>query len=1459
MKTKRNGIGCWIAAMGMVFGLTAGVHAQQVKPATTAPDPVKAPPLESEWNNPLPSGRLTLGMHFGDQQAENFGDILVPVMQFKSSLLFINPRGTWNDSDGQEFNFGLGYRYLIPSRSIIVGGNLFYDLRNTSLDNTFQQLGGGLEYLSTWLDARVNMYLPEDGKKTADEYMVSEGSVTEHGDYWYAPTGQGHLITQYGYDVTSTYDVKTLQHYQMVEQAMKGFDFEVGALLPIPAVRDYADVKVFGGYYDYTAHYGDDISGVKGRIEVKPVPSICLDAAWFEDKDLIGSHYSVGFRVSVPFDLANLSRGRNPFAGALDGFKPGAKKPDFASRMTEMVVRDLHIRTDASEPEEVVSDRRVLEKKIVNTDRKDYNILLASDVTFVDDDNRSGVEDGSWENPYRQINTGVQSAIGTMVYVRDAAQQYYENVLLRDGLTLWGSGAPIYGQGSRYLGGIFPVVNGMGQGPAITLANHVTVAGFEITQGGGAPVMDKGRGFGLAGIYGNNVTDVSIHHNFIHGSGSTTDGIQLIGVGMPSITADISDNRIDDVRGNGINVGLYDVPNVDLILANNNVTRCDQDGLRINADGNHGDTFLARISGNYSENLGNGISLQANGYNLAAGLFVDTTANYNGREGITAAFYRNHIAGALYASHADLDRVDQLVNSLAGSLSSILPIDLGDGFSVGDLLGLRGLYCAGGAMQAIGNGGNGIYLSQQSTDLNLAALIGVQTDGNGAGRNNKDGSGGGLEVYQSGSWDENYNTYENANVSVAAIIRSQANGNHGPGMRVSSSADDLALNLFVDVKANDNNNCGVRSSVYSQYGLAGSVVLASDPLLSLIETVAGSPLLSDYMNPMDLSSVPAFGQVQANRNWGSGIYINAQGHDGAFGLVLDAQANGNGIDPDHYRPGNGIQLELDSDNGPVLGLVGSTEALIGLAKSVLDSENIPVDLSKVRTLGPLQANDNRDNGVTIRAHGTDAAMVGVVGVDALRNGQGLTLETTSKNGLGGNGINLDVMSQEGDAMVGLASINASGNRGDGIYANVNANSSYGEAMLGGIDIKANDNQNNGLNLRVQSQGPDSSYLVLAGVDASRNIEGSGIGALVTGQGKVMAALTAIRANDNGSNGVALEADSYNGDSHVWISETAVQDMSDHGGGWDLLGFDIIPLLPSGPVEANGNGGNGISINSSSPDGDVLVDVRDTTASRNGLHGVLAELDAYGTVDATFEDIVANDNNNGVRVVVNGDLTPAFAPKESVINDVDLAVRNVSASGNNNNGINAIMTAPGRMGANFTGNTTGTNGNNGLRVEMTSSGDDLVMTVDGNKAAGNSESGIKTLLSASNIDARYNDNEAEGNTEDGLHIKASAGQQLKLFGEGNVAKNNGDDGIDVKTSAANGAANRQFDFGGGVLGSAGHNVMANNAGYDMERNGGGAFSAQYNYWDGIVPPVINSEFTGNNMNVNNALTTDPSMP
>ncbi|MEI6166798.1 MAG: inverse autotransporter beta domain-containing protein [bacterium] len=709
--------GTFLAALVLVAG-----GAEPGDPLASLPSPEPS----------LPPAQLSVGVQWSGQQVDSFGDMLVPVYQRPTELLFINPRGTWNDEQSREFSIGLGGRHLFPDRNIIVGANLYYDRRESSLDNTFNQAGFGLEWLSQWVDARANFYFPEQGEKSADDYVVTPGTLQEHAEYWYAPSAQGHVISQYGYEMTDSYTINTLQHYRTTEQARDGFDAELGSLLPLPVLRHYADIKAFVGFYQYSAAYGSGVSGLKARVEIRPLPALYLDAGWVEDAVESGAQGSVGVRAAVPFDLARLSRGRNPFAGALAGFRPGGLHSPFASRLTEMVMRDLHIRTEVSAPTEVVGDRRIIEKTLVSHERKDMTDILASDVTFVDADNRTGLEAGTWENPYRQINAGVQNAIGALVYVSEAARPYDENVVLRKGLTLWGSGAPLQGPHGVFQGTVFPVVNGGGKGPVITLANETRVTGFELVQPAGTPLASPV-------IFGEDVSGVTISHNIIQGNGSAVAGIQLQAVHIPVVAATIRDNRISGVAGTGINIDLATVPLVELTLDQNTVSGNSGDGARISAI--DCDVFHLYVSGNYSGNGGDGLALQAftqearvEGASLAAnanggnGVFLDVYGYRSVQVAFDTLEAANNHSDGLHAVLAAGGSVQvSLVNSrLTGNSTDGVFLDLDSGLD--SFVVARG-------NDLSRNGANGVHLQTlapwdsvydfgQATDYGLNAFYG---------------------------------------------------------------------------------------------------------------------------------------------------------------------------------------------------------------------------------------------------------------------------------------------------------------------------------------------------------------------------------------------------------------------------------------------------------------------------------------------------------------------------------------------------------------------------------------------------------------------------------------------------------------------------------------------------------------------------------------------------------------
>lgn len=616
MAVKTISLVRWVALFGLI-AVTIRASENGVEPGSRG--------------NALPPGYMTVGVQAGNQQAEGMGDLLVPVAQGKSWLLFINPRGTWNDDGGHEVNIGAGCRRLFPDKCFITGLNLYFDRRETELDNRLNQLGIGCEFLSVWVDARANAYLPLDGEKTRDQYEVTTSSFVESSEYWADPTGEGHSIIQAGYDNTDVYQIQTTRHYRMGEQATEGVDAEVGSLLPIPGLQNVMDIKAFVGGYNFNAHHGRDISGWKGRVEIKPLRAVTMDVGWYEDRQLLGSRYMVGVRATLPFDIGRLSRARNPFAGGMAGFKAGSGRESFAMRLTEMVIRDLHVRSDISPLTEVTADRQT-QRKLVSHQHHDFRETLASDVTFVSGDAPGGFQDGTWEYPYVRINSGVQNAAGSLIYVRNASRAYNESIVLREGQTLWGSGLAIVGRGNRDMGGVYPVLSSTGNGPAITLANNSTVAGMGIVQSVTMPAQ--------VGVYGRDVSQISLHDNIIEGKGRMTEGILLVADNLLSFRANLNHNIVSGAAGTGIMIDLENVGLADIVMSGNQSVANGTQGVSVSATLTTGGARLVLDSMSSSGNGASGIQLNLSAYGGTLDVDVHgVTSEYNRYSGLSAYFW----------------------------------------------------------------------------------------------------------------------------------------------------------------------------------------------------------------------------------------------------------------------------------------------------------------------------------------------------------------------------------------------------------------------------------------------------------------------------------------------------------------------------------------------------------------------------------------------------------------------------------------------------------------------------------------------------------------------------------------------------------------------------------------------------------------------------------------------------
>lgn len=265
-------------------------------------------PAEPSW---LHLSRLTVGGRMDDNRQDYLIDAFVPAWEDGRCLFALNLRGVFLEDKEQQAGAGVVARHLMAERSAIIGFNLFLDARWTESNNRYEQVGAGVEWLSTWGDARANYYYPLTSKKERTS------------------TSQTRSEIQGGRVITTTSLLRTY------EEAMAGWDAEVGVWLPY--LSEVAPTVFFIGYYDFSADDADNVSGFKARLESRLHPHVTFDVEWYEDDKLNGSDYIIGARVHVPLDVwngASFNRDQ-PRTGRMRAF-PG--------RLNDMVIRDYRIR-----------------------------------------------------------------------------------------------------------------------------------------------------------------------------------------------------------------------------------------------------------------------------------------------------------------------------------------------------------------------------------------------------------------------------------------------------------------------------------------------------------------------------------------------------------------------------------------------------------------------------------------------------------------------------------------------------------------------------------------------------------------------------------------------------------------------------------------------------------------------------------------------------------------------------------------------------------------------------------------------------------------------------------------------------------------------------------------------------------------------------------------------------------
>ncbi len=202
--------------------------------------------------------------------------VLVPLYQQSNSLIHMSLIGMSDTRHALEGNMGIGVRHLL--RKNIFGLYGFYDIRNSSRDNTIHQTTLGFEWFREYFEFRVNIYLPERKK-----FVTSSITSKSH----YRKSG-------------SSIDIE-LNNTKHVEQALRGFDIDIGLQPP-----SLDSLTIRGAYY----RFGNSLSnietrqGFRGVLSYKfyEILSIDFETSYDNQRKLV---LFAGATLGYKFDKAN--------------------------------------------------------------------------------------------------------------------------------------------------------------------------------------------------------------------------------------------------------------------------------------------------------------------------------------------------------------------------------------------------------------------------------------------------------------------------------------------------------------------------------------------------------------------------------------------------------------------------------------------------------------------------------------------------------------------------------------------------------------------------------------------------------------------------------------------------------------------------------------------------------------------------------------------------------------------------------------------------------------------------------------------------------------------------------------------------------------------------------------------------------------------------------------------------
>lgn len=281
------------------------------------------------------SGRLDIGGYYQNHdQSYDQIDVMLPVLQNRQSLLFLDLRGTDVQGPAFEGNAGLGYRQISADNSMMYGVYGFYDRRRSDMENYFNQITVGGEVKTMQWSYGANVYMPIGSKAVTDHSYDNVGLVTS----------------------TTNSSLQNIVYTNGQEKALPGADAEIGY-----TPSQFNNLTTYlGGYYFKTSDV-PTISGPRARITYdipwlntnNPANYVRLESQVQYD-NVRGTQWAAGLRFSFGF-----------------GGNKTAKLTGIERRMLDYVQRDYNIVT--------AGNSNASQRTLTKADGSPVNVKVAMD------------------------------------------------------------------------------------------------------------------------------------------------------------------------------------------------------------------------------------------------------------------------------------------------------------------------------------------------------------------------------------------------------------------------------------------------------------------------------------------------------------------------------------------------------------------------------------------------------------------------------------------------------------------------------------------------------------------------------------------------------------------------------------------------------------------------------------------------------------------------------------------------------------------------------------------------------------------------------------------------------------------------------------------------------------------------------------------------------------------------